>query len=75
MKLSDWARQNTELDCKTAYCLHRSGRFPRPVVVNDRDLNAAINLANYYHYYGTASSAGRACQMQEVKSARTGACR
>ncbi len=29
----------------------------------DRDLNAAINLANYY---GTASSAGRACLMREV---------
>jgi len=30
----------------------------------NRDLNAAINLANYY--YGTASSAGRACLMREV---------
>ncbi|TLX96935.1 MAG: IS200/IS605 family element transposase accessory protein TnpB [Thaumarchaeota archaeon] len=37
-------------------------------LVIDRDLNAAINLANYYHCYGTASSAGRACQMQEVTS-------
>ena len=32
----------------------------------DRDLNAAINLANYG--YATASSAGRACRMQEVTS-------
>src|SRR5712691_6315763 len=38
-------------------------------LVVDRDLNAAINLANCYcRYYGTASSAGRACQMQEVTS-------
>ncbi len=36
-------------------------------LVIDRDLNAAINLANYYHH-DTASSAGRACQMQEVTS-------
>src|SRR5439155_7207705 len=36
-------------------------------LVIDRDLNAAINLANYYRY-ATASSAGRACQMQEVTS-------
>ncbi len=35
-------------------------------LVIDRDLNAAINLAKYY--YGTASSAGGACQMQEVTS-------
>jgi putative transposase len=35
-------------------------------LVIERDLNAAINLADY----ATASSAGRACLMQEVTGAR-----
>src|SRR2546422_6903546 len=42
---------------RTYYCAACS-------LVIDRDLNAATNLANCY-YYGTASSAGRARQMEE----------
>lgn len=30
MKLANWVRKNG-LDCKTAYRLFRSGKFPRPV--------------------------------------------